>query len=194
MSIRTWSTEFDPNMAVKKDNTSTIYSSKKAILTGKQAGFSLMERNFIRQEVGGGATPDRRVSVRMSLTAPAKLVCVYDTFDCVLLDLSGFGALVASASPLSVGTSAYLRAGTSEIFAVGVRKVSCPGAPFLIGVMFDERLTRDQIISLRTYARDWIRIEQRREYCAARDWWNAGILSWPRGRNDPRTWPRIPCA
>lgn len=194
MSIRTWSTEFDPKMAIKKDNTSTIHSSNKGILTDKQAGFSLIERNSIRQEVGSGATPDRRTSVRMPLTAPAKLVCVYDTFDCVLLDLSGFGALVASASPLSVGRSAYLRAGTSEIFAVGVRKVSCPGTPFLIGVMFDERLTRDQIMSLRSYARNWIRIEQRREYCAARDWWNAGILSWPHGRDDTRRWPRIPCA
>lgn len=194
MSIRTWSTEFDSNMAVKKDNTSSINSSNKGILTDKQAGFSLIERNSIRQEFGSGATPDRRASVRMPLAAPAKLVCVYDTFDCVLLDLSGFGALVASASPLSVGTSAYLRAGTSEIFAVGVRKVSCPGNPFLIGVMFDERLTRNQIMSLRSYARNWVRIEQRREYCAARDWWNAGILSWPHGRDDTRRRSRIPCA
>ena len=194
MSISTWSTEFDPNMAVKKDTASIIHSSNKAILTGKKAEFSLMERTSIRHGVGSGATPDRRASVRMPLTAPAKLVCVYDIFDCVLLDLSGFGALVASASPLSVGTSAYLRAGTSEIFAVGVRKISHPDTPFFIGVMFDERLTRDQIMSLRSYARDWVRIEQRREYCAARDWWNAGISSWPHGRDDTRRWPRIPCA
>ncbi|WP_017664178.1 PilZ domain-containing protein [Porphyrobacter sp. AAP82] len=141
----------------------------------KFAGVTFVERYFTRKGMANVTIPELRALPRMPMAFPAKLACVYGTLECELLDLSGVGALVRSASPLSLGASTYLRAGPCEIFAVAVRKDSNQEAPALTGVMFDDRLTRDQIASLRIYARDWIRIEQRREYVAARDWWNAGI-------------------
>jgi hypothetical protein len=105
---------------------------------------------------------------------PAKLVCVYDTLDCVVLDLSDVGAFVKTTSPLSVGSSAYLRAGPFDIFAVGVRIASYSTAYALTGVVFDNRLTRDQVMNLHTYARNWTQAEELRKYLAAREWWYAG--------------------
>lgn len=130
-----------------------------------------------RQVIIDPTGAERRTSPRMPLAFPARLTCVYDTFDCELVDLSAVGALVKLVQPLPVGVCAYLRAGPFEIFATSARTASCANTSSLAGVMFESRLAQDQITILRTYARDWKFIEERNAYRAARDWWNAGIRS-----------------
>lgn len=133
-----------------------------------------MGRSFNRQAMGGDASSERRASPRTELLLPAKLVCVYDTLDCMVLDLSEVGAFVKMARPLSVGASAYLRAGPFDIFAAGVRIASYSTAYSLAGIVFDDRLTRDEFTNLHWYAWNWTRSEERRKYHAAREWWYAG--------------------
>lgn len=133
-----------------------------------------MGRSFNRLAMGGDASSERRASPRMPMLLPAKLVCVYDTLDCMVLDLSEVGAFVKMASPLAVGASAYLRSGPFDIFAVGVRIVSYSTAYSLTGVVFDNRLTRDEVTNLHNYAMNWTRSEELRKYHAAREWWHAG--------------------
>jgi hypothetical protein len=147
---------------------------RKTVLPFKLKGVAPMGRSFNRLVMGGDASSERRASPRTQLLLPAKLVCVYDTLDCMVLDLSEVGAFVKMANPLSVGASAYLRAGPFDIFAVGVRIVSYSRAYALNGVAFDNRLSQDQIMNLQSHARDWVQVERRREYQAARQWWHSG--------------------
>lgn len=114
----------------------------------------------------------RRSAARVQLVAPARLVSVFDTHECVLVNLSRSGALIRLARPLAVDACGYLRAGTVNAFAITVRVTSVRGAGgnAISGVRFDPPLTRDQLMELRTYSKEYVLSEKRLSRLAARDW------------------------
>lgn len=112
----------------------------------------------------------RRHALRLPLRIPAKLESVFDRRDCVVVDVSRYGALLRLAHPLLVGTSAYLRAGPLEVFATAVRDGVLAGGGSITGVVFDVPLDRDQFQVLRIYAREYRLVERRVAAQAARDW------------------------
>ncbi len=134
----------------------------------------MVESSFTSPDMGGAGIHDRRSSPRLPLLLPARLICVFDTFNCVLVDFSGTGALVKMERTLSVGAGAYLCAGDFRIFSVTVRAVANSEASSLTGLTFDTRLTREQILDLRTFASNLNHIEHYKTYSAARDWSKGG--------------------
>ena len=132
---------------------------------------SFTRRLFAHRGIGGKTISERRTSPRTPLLLPAKLVCVYGTVDCIVLDLSAVGALIKTASPLSVGASAYLRTGPFDIFVASVRIASRSRAYAVTGILFENRLTQAQIKELRSYGRNCIQAERRASYEKAREWW-----------------------
>lgn len=120
----------------------------------------------------GAGILGRRSSPRLPLRIPAKLVSVFDTLDCLLVDVSLSGALVRLARPLAVDSCGYLRAGPLDAFAITVRVSSYRGSDALTGLRFDTRLTREQVVELRNFAREAELIEKRARISAARDWVN----------------------
>lgn len=131
-----------------------------------------MKPFFASLDNSGASILGRRSSPRSRLEIPAKLVIVFDTLDCVLVDLSLSGALIRLARPVAVGSCGYLRAGPLDIFAVSVRASLITGFDALIGLRLEPRATREQIMEVRAYAREARQFEHRARMLAARDWVN----------------------
>jgi hypothetical protein len=113
---------------------------------------------------------DRRSAARMHLRVPARLVSVFDTHDCVLIDASRSGALVRLARPLALEACGYLHAGPLEAFAITVRVVKFKAGDPIIGLKFDSPLTREQLMELRSYPKEHALRERRSALQAANDW------------------------
>lgn len=92
----------------------------------------------------------RRASARLRLSVPAKLLTIYDTLPCVLIDISQNGAQIAIERPLLPGDGVYLRCGDLEHFASVVR--SGPGRN---GLEFEIPITHDQVLDIRRLAEDY---------------------------------------
>lgn len=95
---------------------------------------------------------NRRCSTRLLLRIPAKLVSVFETQDCLLVDVSQIGALIRVARPLAIDACGYLRAGPLEAFAIAVRSNADSAAGPISGVWFDQPLTAAQVMYLQAYA------------------------------------------
>jgi hypothetical protein len=114
----------------------------------------------------------RRGTARVELGAPARLVSVVDTRECVLVNLSRSGALIRLARPLAIDACGYLRAGTVNAFVIITRvaRASEVEGDTISGVRFDPPLTRDQFIELRTYSKEYVLSQKRLSQLAAGEW------------------------
>lgn len=112
----------------------------------------------------------RRRSPRLHLSVPAKLISVYETQNCTLLDISQTGARLALERPLGVETSGYLRVGPIEVFATAVRMRMSDEGVGINGVEFDVRLSKPQVLAVRAYAENYEMAERRAFLMHARDW------------------------
>ena len=112
----------------------------------------------------------RRRSPRLHLAVPAKLISVYETQNCTLLDISQTGARLALERPLGVNMSGYLRVGPIEAFATAVRVRMGDESGAINGVEFDIRLTKPQVLAVRAYAENYEMAERRAFLMHARDW------------------------
>jgi hypothetical protein len=113
----------------------------------------------------------RRASPRLNLSVPARLIGVFETQPCILLDVSQTGARLGLERPLAVGASGYLRVGPIEVFVTAVRtRVAPEGGGGINGVEFDLRLGKAEVMALRAYADNYELAEQRAFLRHARDW------------------------
>ncbi|MCZ8370419.1 MAG: PilZ domain-containing protein [Porphyrobacter sp.] len=113
---------------------------------------------------------DRRSAARIQLRIPAKLVSLFDTHDCVLIDVSRSGALVRLARPLAIDACGYLHAGPFEAFAITVRVIKFEAGDPISGIKFDTPLTREQLLELRSYPKEYAAREKRSAMLAADEW------------------------
>lgn len=107
----------------------------------------------------------RRGAARLRLSVPARLVSLYDTRRCVLLDLSRSGARVAMERPLPMGDGAFLQVNTIDHFAGVVRRDEG-----LNGLEFETPLAQDQVLAMRQFAEGFAEAEKRELRESVRAW------------------------
>lgn len=115
----------------------------------------------------------RRGALRIHVVVPAKLIGVAETRDCTLIDISRTGARIRLSHPIAVGSAAYLRIGQVQAFAIAVR-VRSEEDGGINGLAFDEPLSRQELLSVRDYARNFEFEERRAAFLAARAWVTGG--------------------
>jgi hypothetical protein len=111
----------------------------------------------------------RRGAARLRLSIPARLVAVYETLPCDLLDLSRSGARVALEQPVATGEAGFLKFLNQELFATVVWAGQGGN-----GLEFEQPLSDEQVLEIRASA-EHIDAE---EYRGLRDEvraWVAGI-------------------
>lgn len=106
----------------------------------------------------------RRGAARLRLSIPARFVSVDGHHDCILIDLSATGAQIALTAPRMLGAAGYLMVARLEVFGEVVRRVWGQGGG-VNGLMFDEPLSRDDVLGVRHHAETF----QQREQVALRD-------------------------
>lgn len=129
-----------------------------------------MMPELIPENLFGSLLLGRRSAPRVQLGVPAKLVSVFGTQDCMLIDLSRNGALVRLARPLAVDACGYLRAGPFEVFTITVRVKKSVEGDATSGVKFDTPLPREQLVGMRGYANEYKLTEKRLARLAAHSW------------------------
>ena len=110
--------------------------------------------------------PGRRADARVRLHIPARLVLLSGTQQCLLEDLSVTGAAIIPQDGLpALGISAILMCENVEAFGVirWARHGRC-------GLMFDEKLPLEQVVSLRRIADSFESNERERNLERARAW------------------------
>lgn len=114
-------------------------------------------------------TIGRRSAARLRLSMPGKLVTIYETRPCVVMNVSQTGARISLQNPLPTGDSAVLQCGGIDQFAMIVRRE--PGSN---GLEFDAPLTHDQVLAIRDVADNFDDLERKRFRRIARDWITGG--------------------
>jgi len=120
-------------------------------------------------------TIGRRGSPRLHLTVPAKLMSVAETQNCVLVDVSQTGARIRLDRPLAVHSCGYLKVGSLEVFATALRCTPVDAGGGINGLEFDVRLTKPQVLMLRSYAENYEMAERRAFLQQARSWVMGGV-------------------
>lgn len=115
----------------------------------------------------------RRAAARLRLSIPARMLTVYETQHCILLDLSQTGARIPLAIPLVVGDGGYLNVGRLEVFGEAVRCKRGTGGG-INGIAFEAPLSHAAVLAVRHHAETF----QQRERDSLRDqvrrWVNGG--------------------
>lgn len=93
----------------------------------------------------------RRGAPRLRLTIPARFVSLYSRHACILLDISRTGARIALQKPLAQGQSGYVEIDRMNVFGMIVR-AECGGASAINAVAFDEPISRDAVLAVRSFA------------------------------------------
>jgi hypothetical protein len=103
-------------------------------------------------------TTGRRAAARLRLAIPARFVSIWETQECILIDVSRTGARVALARPLAVGQSGYLALARMQLFGTIVRRERGEDMAFN-AMAFDEPICREEVLRIRSFAESF---EQRR--------------------------------
>ncbi|HSJ77451.1 MAG TPA: PilZ domain-containing protein [Erythrobacter sp.] len=101
----------------------------------------------------------RRAAARLRLSIPARIVTVYETQSCILLDLSQTGARIGTANPMALGDGGFLVVGPIEVFGEAVRRMLGHGGG-VNGIAFDDRLLHDDVLAVRHHAETFRQIER----------------------------------
>lgn len=107
----------------------------------------------------------RRSAPRLRLSIPARLVTLYETRRCVLLNLSQTGAQIGLEDPLSEGDGAFLKVAGLDHFGGVVRK-----GPGTNALEFDVSLSENEVLSVRRYSECFEEDERRRLRREVRAW------------------------
>ena len=114
-------------------------------------------------------TTGRRNVSRLRMSIPAKLVSIYDTRRCILIDVSCGGAQIGLAEPLPVGDGVCLQIAGMEPFGVVLRRqVGSHGGTN--GIAFEPALTDADVLALRAYSETFKDTERRALMAEARAW------------------------
>ncbi|MEM8724548.1 MAG: PilZ domain-containing protein [Pseudomonadota bacterium] len=111
----------------------------------------------------------RRAAARLRLSMPAKLVTIYETRPCIILNLSQTGARLGLENPLALGDAAFLQCGGIDHFANIVRSQKGTNA-----LEFEVPLAHDQVLAIRKMAENFDDLERRDFRRIARDWITGG--------------------
>ncbi len=109
----------------------------------------------------------RRGAARLRLAIPARVVSLYSTQRCVLLDVSRTGAKIALKKPLDLGEGALLQVHTLDQFASAVR---CENGRN--GLEFEAPLSDELVIQMRWFGEQIEEQEKRDLREAVRAWVN----------------------
>ncbi|KPF63235.1 PilZ domain-containing protein [Porphyrobacter sp. AAP60] len=101
----------------------------------------------------------RRAAARLRLSIPARIVTVYETQTCILLDLSQTGARIGIADPMALGDGGFLMVGPIEAFGEAVRLTLGHGGG-VNGIAFEEPLSHDEVLAVRHHAETFRQIER----------------------------------
>lgn len=101
----------------------------------------------------------RRAAARLRLSIPVRLTTIYETHNCVLLDLSRTGAQVALPVPLTIGEGGILRVGQLEVFGEVIRQMIGTGGG-VNGIVFEELLPQAAVLGVRHHA-ETFRLKER---------------------------------
>ncbi|QUL38093.1 PilZ domain-containing protein [Erythrobacter sp. JK5] len=111
----------------------------------------------------------RRQAARLRLAMPGKLVTIYETRRCIVLDLSQTGARIAVDRPLVRGEAGILQCAGIDCFADVVRSEDGGNA-----LAFEEWLLPEQVLAIRDYAEHFDEHQRREFRRTARDWISGG--------------------
>ena len=115
----------------------------------------------------------RRHVSRLRLSIPARVVSIYDTRRCILIDISCGGAQVGLAEPLPVGDGVCLQIADMEPFGEVLRREIGPRGG-INGISFDPELSDADVLAIRAYSETF----QKEERLALLD----EVRSWVMGR------------
>lgn len=101
----------------------------------------------------------RRSAARLRLSIPARIMTIYDTHNCVLLDISRNGARIGLAVPLAIGGGGFLTVGQIEVFGEAVRRMVGAGGG-VNGIAFDTPISDAAVLSVRRHAEIFQRTER----------------------------------
>lgn len=101
----------------------------------------------------------RRAAARLRLSIPSRLITVFETQTCILLDLSQTGARVGLAAPMALGSGAFLKVGPIEVFGEAVRRMVGHGGG-VNGIAFDRPLDHADVLAVRQHAETFRQIER----------------------------------
>ena len=93
----------------------------------------------------------RRHVSRLRLSIPARVVSIYDTRRCILIDISCGGAQVGLAEPLPVGDGVCLQIADMEPFGEVLRREIGPRGG-INGISFDPELSDADVLAIRAYS------------------------------------------
>lgn len=121
------------------------------------------------QQVDAGIPVGRRAAPRLRLSIPAKLVSLYGTHRCILIDMSCTGAQVGLEKPLAVDETAILQIAGQELFCEIVRISQGPKGG-VNGLAFDPPLEAQDVLDMRAYAEGYQLDELRGLRSEVKDW------------------------
>lgn len=106
----------------------------------------------------------RRASARLRLAIPARLVSIYSTQSCILLDISRSGARLALADPVAEHQSGVVEFAQFALFGAIVR-AECGDGGGANAMAFEEPITEAEVLEVRRLAESF----EMRERLALRD-------------------------
>lgn len=98
-----------------------------------------------------GIPVGRRSAPRLRLAIPARLITLYGSNRCILIDLSSTGAQLGLESPLDIGETAILEIAGKELFCDIVRK-SAGSNGGVNGLTFDPPLSEQMVLEIRRFS------------------------------------------
>lgn len=101
----------------------------------------------------------RRAAARLRLSIPARLMTIYETQNCILIDLSQTGARIGLAAPMALGSGGFLKIGPLEVFGEAVRRMPKHGGG-VNGIAFDLPLSPAAVLAVRHHAETFQRVER----------------------------------
>ena len=117
----------------------------------------------------GGPKVGRRAAPRLRLWLPGRLITLYDSRHCVLMNVSRTGAMIGLDRPLETGESAVLQFAGREIFCEILRcRIGSAGG--INGLEFEPELTDEDVLALRRVSESFREDEQRALRTEVRAW------------------------
>ncbi len=113
----------------------------------------------------------RRSSARLRLGIPARLQLFGGNRSCLLVDISRCGGKIGVAEPPAVGSGGILTCEELDVFCVVVWSTSDQ-----CGLHFDELLSQQMLLKMRTIVDNYPALEREKQSRHARDW-VAGTIS-----------------
>lgn len=116
----------------------------------------------------------RRGAPRLRLSIPARLVSLYSSHRCILIDLSCTGAQVGLEQPLNMDDTALIQIAGLEIFCEVVRSAQGPNGG-VNGLVFDPPLREQDVLDMRAYAESYQANELQGLRSEVKDWVNGVV-------------------